>query len=38
MFYDVSKCNEFPGGRALYKGNVNELTEKTYPKQGWDYI
>jgi len=38
MVYDVSKCNDMAGGRALYKGHVAELTEKTYPKDGWNYI
>ena len=26
------------GGRALFKGNVFELTARTYPASGWDYI
>ncbi len=38
MVYDVSKCKDVSGGRALYKANVFSLTEKTYPASGWNYI
>jgi proline iminopeptidase len=38
MLYDVSKCKDVPGGRALYKARVFELTAKTYPPTGWDYV
>lgn len=38
MFFNVSKCQDFRGDRALYKGNVYELTEKTYPSSGWNYV
>ncbi|HZY80100.1 MAG TPA: alpha/beta hydrolase [Cyclobacteriaceae bacterium] len=38
MLYDVSNWSKIMGGGALYKGNVYELTEKTYPKEGWDYV
>ena len=38
MLYDISKWPAIMGGRALYKGNVFELTAKTYPASGWDYL
>lgn len=38
MMYDVSKWNKLSNGRALFKSNVFALTQKTYPKDGWDYI
>lgn len=38
MLYDISKWPEIMGGRALFKGNVFELTARTYPASGWDYI
>jgi len=38
MLYDVGKWPRLTGGRALYKGNVFELTAKTYPPSGWDYV
>lgn len=38
MIYAVGKANEVMGGRALYKANVFELTAKTYPAGGWNYI
>jgi pimeloyl-ACP methyl ester carboxylesterase len=38
MLYDVSHWPRLTGGRALYKGHVAELTSKTYPPSGWDYI
>ncbi len=38
MLYDVSNWPKLQGGRALYKGNVFELTAKTYPAGGWDYV
>lgn len=38
MLYDVSKWSDMTGGRALYKGHVFELTAKTYPAEGWNYL
>jgi proline iminopeptidase len=38
MLYDVSKWPSLMGGRALYKGQVFELTARTYPPSGWDYF
>ncbi len=38
MLYDVGKWPRLTGGRALYKGHVFELTAKTYPPSGWDYV
>lgn len=38
MLYDISKWPAITGGGALYKGNVYELTAKTYPASGWDYV
>jgi proline-specific peptidase len=38
MLYDVGKWPRLTGGRALYKGNVFELTAKTYPPSGWNYV
>jgi proline iminopeptidase len=38
MLYDVSLWPRLTGGRALYKARVGELTEKTYPASGWNYI
>jgi proline iminopeptidase len=38
MLYDVSNWTRLTGGRGLYKGHVGELTSKTYPPSGWDYI
>ncbi len=38
MLYDIIKWPQIMGGRALYKGHVYELTSKTYPKEGWDYL
>jgi proline iminopeptidase len=38
MLYDVSKCKDVAGGRALYKARVFDLTAKTYPPTGWDYV
>lgn len=38
MLYDITKWPQIMGGRALYKGHVYELTSKTYPKEGWDYV
>lgn len=38
MVYDISKWTDMMGGRSLYKANVFELTAKTYPKDGWDYV
>ena len=38
MLYDVSHWPRLTGGRALYKAHVGELTEKTYPASGWNYI
>ena len=26
------------GGRAMYKANVFELTARTYPPSGWNYV
>jgi proline iminopeptidase len=38
MLYDIGKWPSLTGGRALYKGNVYELTARTYPKSGWNYL
>lgn len=38
MLYDIRKWPLLMGGRALYKGHVYELTSRTYPKKGWDYV
>ena len=38
MLYDISKWTELDNGKALYKGNVYNLTAKTYPKNGWNYF
>jgi pimeloyl-ACP methyl ester carboxylesterase len=38
MLYDISKWPLLTGGRGLYKGHVGDLTAKTYPSSGWDYI
>lgn len=38
MLYDVRKWNKLNNGRALYKGNVYALTERTYPEEGWNFI
>jgi len=37
MLYDISKWNELNNGKAIFKSKVYTLTEKTYPKNGWDY-
>ncbi|MPY87581.1 MAG: alpha/beta fold hydrolase [Luteitalea sp.] len=38
MLYDIGKWRRLTGGRALYKGHVGELTSRTYPESGWDYL
>ena len=38
MLSDVPTWHRLTGGRALFKGNVDELTSKTYPAAGWDYV
>ncbi len=38
MLYDVSKWPQLENGKALYKGQVYGLTERSYPKDGWDFI
>lgn len=38
MLYDIRNWRALMGGRALYKGNVDALTTKTYPESGWDYL
>jgi proline iminopeptidase len=38
MLYDVGKWPLLTGGRALFKGHVYELTSRTYPKSGWNYL
>ncbi len=38
MLYDIGKWNKLNNGKALYKGNVYGLTERTYPEKGWDFI
>lgn len=38
MVYHVEHANDVMGGRALYKGHVFDLTAKTYPAAGWNYI
>ncbi len=38
MLYDISKWTELDNGKALYKGEVYDLTAKTYPEKGWDYF
>ncbi|WP_445908676.1 alpha/beta fold hydrolase [Yeosuana sp.] len=34
MLYDISKWTELDNGKALYKGEVYDLTAKTYPEKG----
>ncbi|MBQ4820199.1 alpha/beta hydrolase [Aquimarina sp. MMG016] len=38
MLYDISKWTELNNGKALYKGEVYDLTAKTYPENGWNYF
>jgi proline iminopeptidase len=38
MLYDIRQWRALMGGRALYKGQVDALTTKTYPASGWDYL
>jgi pimeloyl-ACP methyl ester carboxylesterase len=38
MLYDVTKWSKMTGGRGLFKGNVYAITERSYPKEGWDLI
>lgn len=38
MLFDVGKWDKLNNGRALYKGHVYGLTERTYPENGWDFI
>ena len=38
MLYDVRNWRLLTGGRALYKAHVDELTTKTQPVSGWDYV
>ncbi len=38
MLYDVGKWHQLNNGKALYKGNVYGLTERTYPEKGWNFI
>jgi proline iminopeptidase len=38
MLFDITKWPSLMGGRAIYKGNVFELTARTYPQTGWDYF
>jgi proline iminopeptidase len=38
MLSDVRNWRRLTGGRALFKGHVNQLTSKTYPASGWDYV
>lgn len=38
MFFDVENWPGLTGGRALYQGHVYGLTERTYPKDGWDSV
>jgi pimeloyl-ACP methyl ester carboxylesterase len=38
MLYDIRNWRKLMGGRALYKSHVNELTTKTYPASGWNYV
>lgn len=38
MLYDISRWTEMMGGGSIYKSSVFELTAKTYPASGWDYV
>jgi proline iminopeptidase len=38
MLYDITRWPLLTGGRAMYRGHVGELTSKTYPPSGWNYI
>ena len=38
MIYNITNWPLLTGGRGLYKGHIGELTAKTYPPSGWDYI
>jgi proline iminopeptidase len=38
MLYDIGNWRALMGGRALFKSHVGDLTVKTYPKSGWNYV
>jgi proline iminopeptidase len=38
MLYDIRNWPRLLGGRALYNGRVDELTSRTYPAAGWDFV
>jgi proline iminopeptidase len=38
MVYDVTNWKKFQGGGPLFKFNVYNLTTKTYPKDGFNFI
>jgi pimeloyl-ACP methyl ester carboxylesterase len=38
MLADVRNWRTLTGGRALSRREVNDLTVKTYPPGGWDYV
>jgi proline iminopeptidase len=38
MLSDARNWHRLTGGRALFKGHVDQLTSKTYPASGWDYV
>jgi proline iminopeptidase len=38
MLSDIRNWQHMIGGRALFNARVDELTSKTYPESGWDYV
>lgn len=37
MLYDIQKWPELTNGKPLYRANVYNLTEKSYPDDGWNF-
>ncbi len=37
MLYDITKWTELYSGGPFYNPKIYEITEKTYPKEGWDF-
>ena len=38
MVYDITNWKKFQGGGPLFKSNVYDLTTKTYPANGFNFI
>ena len=38
MLHDVRNWRRLTGGRALFIRRVDELTSRTYPAAGWDFL